>query len=90
VRNPNPRWQAHRLLLPRWLGITARASSTLNLKPSIIAQFNDVALSEMIPTHIEEARKILAFDPDIEYTKSISEDFYLMMINIRAEGIAWR
>jgi hypothetical protein len=64
--------------LPRW--------AYLNLRPDLIRQFDESQLNEMVPTHVELARSFLDFTSDVAYAKSISEAFYLVMINITADG----
>ncbi len=64
--------------LPRWV--------YLNLRPALIRQFDESQLNELVPSHVEQARALLGFASDVEYTKSISEAFYLLMLNINADG----
>ena len=65
-------------MLPRW--------TYLNLRADLIRQFTESQLNEMVPTHVEQARAFLGFSSDVAYAKSISEAFYLVMINITADG----
>jgi len=65
-------------MLPRW--------TYLNLRADLIRQFTESQLNEMVPTHVEQARALLGFSSDVAYAKSISEAFYLVMINITADG----
>lgn len=58
----------------------------INLNDNLINQLDEFNLNQMIPLHIEEARKILNYGSDIDYTKSISNEFYLFMINMRVDS----
>lgn len=58
----------------------------INITKGLIAELDEFSINQMIPIHTEEARKILQFESDVEYTQSISNEFYLLMLNIRAEG----
>lgn len=58
----------------------------LNLRPALIRQFDESQLNELVPSHVEQARALLRFASDVDYAKSISEAFYLVMLNINADG----
>ncbi|WP_025743501.1 DMP19 family protein [Aquimarina pacifica] len=58
----------------------------INITKDLITQLDGFDLDRMIPLHIDQAKKILQFESDIAYTKSISEEFYLFMLNHRIQG----
>ena len=58
----------------------------INLTEELISQFDDFSINQMIPLHVERARTVLGFDSDVKYSKGISEEFYLQMLNINVQG----
>jgi hypothetical protein len=58
----------------------------INLTEKLISQLDDFSINQMIPQHIEWARTVLGFESDVEYSKSISEEFYLQMLNINIQS----
>lgn len=58
----------------------------INLTDEIISQFDNFSINQMILQHVEWARTILEFESDVNYSKGISEEFYLQMLNINVQG----
>lgn len=58
----------------------------INLTDEIISQFDNFSINQMIPQHVEWARKVMGFESDVNYSKGISEEFYLQMLNINVQG----
>ncbi len=58
----------------------------INITKDLIEQLQGFDLDRMVPLHINQAQQILQFESDVAYAKSISEEFYLFMLNYRIEG----
>jgi hypothetical protein len=58
----------------------------INLNENLIKQLDNSSLNKMVTVHVEEARSILNFDSDVEYTKNISHEFYLIMLGRNAQS----
>lgn len=58
----------------------------INLSKELISQLDNFSINQIIPLHVEWARKVLGFESDVKYSKSISEEFYLQMLNINVQS----